>query len=249
MLAVVGRALSRVVGDRNAELLARPPHRVEGRVVEGRDVRHVVGTARQQHAAAQPVLGDPVDVGDGVIDVIQEDLPDAGAPVGRDRAEVGEPAVVRPDAGQAQLVLLGRRRTGDHGTGREERRHRVREDHLADDTVGLELAEAALVVPVARAQVAVEILVRVLVAVAPRVELVAVLRVEVLAVLLVAAAGVGVGRDQRVAIGASHLARHASLSRLNTRSAFSRRNFGHTWSRNGTSGSSVKMRSSDRPIG
>src|SRR5262245_14296525 len=38
-------------------------------------------------------------------------------------------------------------------------------------------------------------------------------------------------------------------SSLNTRTAFSRRNFGHTWSRNGTSGISLKMRSSDRPMG
>jgi len=36
---------------------------------------------------------------------------------------------------------------------------------------------------------------------------------------------------------------------LKTRSAFSRRNFGHTSSRNGTSGISPQMRSSDRPIG
>ena len=38
-------------------------------------------------------------------------------------------------------------------------------------------------------------------------------------------------------------------SSLNTDTAFSRRNFGHTWSRNGTSGSSEKIRSSERPIG
>ena len=38
-------------------------------------------------------------------------------------------------------------------------------------------------------------------------------------------------------------------SSLNTRIAFSRRNFGHTWSRNGTFGISVKMRSRLRPIG
>src|SRR5581483_10877872 len=37
--------------------------------------------------------------------------------------------------------------------------------------------------------------------------------------------------------------------RLKTFTAFSRRNFGHTWSRNGTSGSSRKIRSSDSPIG
>ena len=43
-------------------------------------------------------------------------------------------------------------------------------------------------------------------------------------------AGVRVGRDQRVAV------RHGSSLSLKTSSAFSRRNFGHTWSRNGTFG-------------
>ena len=38
-------------------------------------------------------------------------------------------------------------------------------------------------------------------------------------------------------------------SRSNTRMAVSRRNLGHTWSRNGTSGISVKMRSRLKPIG
>ena len=38
-------------------------------------------------------------------------------------------------------------------------------------------------------------------------------------------------------------------SSLNTRMALSRRNLGHTWSRNGTFGISVKMRSRLRPIG
>jgi len=38
-------------------------------------------------------------------------------------------------------------------------------------------------------------------------------------------------------------------SRPSTRMAFSRRNLGQTWSRNGTSGISRKMRSSDSPIG
>ena len=36
---------------------------------------------------------------------------------------------------------------------------------------------------------------------------------------------------------------------FNRRSAFSRRNFGHTWSRNPTDGSSLKMRSRLRPMG
>ncbi len=42
---------------------------------------------------------------------------------------------------------------------------------------------------------------------------------------------------------------YAFASRLNTRMALSRRNFGHTWSRNGTLGISVKMRSRLKPIG
>ena len=42
---------------------------------------------------------------------------------------------------------------------------------------------------------------------------------------------------------------YGSASSLNTRMAFSRRNLGHTWSRNGTSGISVKMRSRLSPIG
>ena len=81
---------------------------------------------------------------------------------------------------------------------REERRHGVREDDLADDAVGVLLAVAHLVVPVAQAAVVAEVLERVLVLAAPRVEVVEVLLLEELAVLRVAAAGVRVGRDDRV---------------------------------------------------
>ena len=105
---------------------------------------------------------------------------------------------------------------------------------------------ATFVVPVLVALLAVEITERVLVAVPPRVELVAVGGIEVLAVLLVVATGVRVGRDQEVAVDDVAV---LMTSRLNTRSAFSRRNFGHTWSRNGTSGISVKIRSRLSPIG
>ena len=90
------------------------------------------------------------------------------------------------------------RRLGEQHEAREERRHRVGEHHLADDAVGLLLAVAHLVVPVAQPAVVAEVLVRVLVLVAPGVEVVEVLRVEVLAVRGVAAAGVAVGGDDRV---------------------------------------------------
>ena len=49
--------------------------------------------------------------------------------------------------------------------------------------------------------------------------------------------------------GLERFAAHDPSVNLNTRSAFSRRNFGQTWSRKPTSGISAKMRSSDRPIG
>ncbi len=45
------------------------------------------------------------------------------------------------------------------------------------------------------------------------------------------------------------VAERAHSSSLNTRAALSWRNFGHTWSRKGTWGSSSKMRSRVRPMG
>ena len=45
------------------------------------------------------------------------------------------------------------------------------------------------------------------------------------------------------------LGRHGHPSRPKTRTAFSRRNLGHTSSLNPTCGSSEKIRSSERPIG
>ena len=104
--------------------------------------------------------------------------------------------------GEAVLVVLGLRRRREQHEAREERRHGVREDHLADDAVGVLLAVAHLVVPVAQPTVVArrEVLVGVAVLVAPRVEVVEVLLLEVLAVLRVAPTGVGVGRDDRVAV-------------------------------------------------
>ena len=96
---------------------------------------------------------------------------------------------------------LGLRRRREQHEAREERRHRVGEDHLADDAVGLLVGVAALVVPVADAQARVaQVLPRVLVLLAPRVEVGDVLRVEELAVRLVVRARVRVGRDDRVVV-------------------------------------------------
>src|ERR671934_41933 len=113
---------------------------------------------------------------------------DASSPLLVLRAPVGEPAVVGADAGQPELELLGGRRPGHERPRGEEWRHGVREDHLGDDPVGFHLGDAPNVVPVARAEIALEILERVLVRAAPAIELVAVCRVEVRAVYLVAPA-------------------------------------------------------------
>src|SRR5262249_26520172 len=99
----------------------------------------------------------------------------------------------------------------------EERRHSIGEDDLGDLTVGFEVAVAAIVVPVADAPAILQVAVGGLVSVAPRVELVAVVRVEELAVLLVAAAGVAVGGNDRVARRCTHTGR---IQRIETRFQF-----------------------------
>ena len=99
------------------------------------------------------------------------------------------------------VVVLGLGRLGEQHEAREERRHRVGEHHLGDDAVGLLLAVAHLVVPVAVPAGVTEVAEGVLVLPAPGVEVVEEPGIEVLAVLLVAAPGMAVGRDDRVALG------------------------------------------------
>ena len=134
-----------------------------------------------------------------MVDVVQEDLTDAGSPAGLAIAEILHPAVVGLEAGPATVVVLLGRRTGEEDEAGIEGRHGVGEEDLADDTVLQLVGVAALVVPVADAEVGVaEVLPRVLVLTPPGVELVAPLGIEVLAVLLVAPTGVAVRGDDRV---------------------------------------------------
>ena len=76
--AVVGRAGAAVQVDRDVEVLEHRPQRVVVRVVERLHPLHVGRDVRQQHAAAQAVLLDPLRVLDRVVDVVEEDLTDAG---------------------------------------------------------------------------------------------------------------------------------------------------------------------------
>jgi hypothetical protein len=131
------------------EVFAHLPQPVVLGVVKRLDVVDVGRDGRDQHAAAQPVLLDPVDVGDRVVDVVEEDLSDPGAPVGLAGAEVGEPPVVRANAREPVLVLVGLRRPREQHEVREERGNRVREHDFTDDAVLLEITNAPVVVPVA----------------------------------------------------------------------------------------------------
>ena len=183
-------------------LRARGPDRlVLRRVVEvdGRARRHT----GQQDPAGEPGLLAPDHLRHRVVDVVQQDLRDAGAAARRLRAEVDHPAVVRLEPGPAQLVLLRGRRRGDEVGAREERRDRVREQDLGDDAVGVEVADALVAVPVLGALrvVALQVGERVVVRREPAVVVVVVARLEVLLVRLDVGAGVTVGRDDRVAVG------------------------------------------------
>ena len=171
-------------------------------VVQGLDPLDVGWDVRDQDPAAQPVVVYPPHVRDGVVDVVEEDLPDAGPPLGAFADEVGQPAVVGPDPGQPPGIVLVGGRGGEQDEAGEEGWDGVREDHLGDHPVRLLVGPAAGAVPVADPQVGVlQVLVGVAVLVPPRVELVDERRIEVLPVLRVTAAGVGVGGDDRVVIG------------------------------------------------
>ena len=105
---VEGReAAAAVVVDHDVELLACRPQRLVDVGPQRREL--VVGRhARQQHAAGEAGFLRESHLGQRVVDVVQQDLGDAGPPAGRGRAEVGEPAVVRLQPGPSVLVL-GRR--------------------------------------------------------------------------------------------------------------------------------------------
>ena len=91
----------------------------------------------------------PAHLGERVVDVVQEDLREPGAPA-RARPRRSRPANgCAPAAGPAAFVVGGRRLERGEIALREERRHRVREQHLGDDALRLGLLQAALAVPVA----------------------------------------------------------------------------------------------------
>ena len=109
VLTEVGEAAARVDVADDVELLAEIPERLVVRVPQRQRARSSGGTFGSRIAAEDVhVLLGPADLVDRVVDVVQEDLREPGAPAGRRGAEVGEPAVVRLQPGPPALVVLGR---------------------------------------------------------------------------------------------------------------------------------------------
>jgi hypothetical protein len=199
--AVVRVARAAVDVDRHLEVLQHLPQGVVAAVVQRLHPLDVRGDVGQQDAAAQAVLLDPAHVGDRIVDIVEEDLADAGTALGKLVAPIDQPAVVGRHPGMAVAVLLVGRRLGEQHEAGEERRDGVGEHHLGGDAVCLLLGVAHLVVPVAQLPLVAQVLVRVLVLAAPGVKVRNELGVEVLPIGLVAAAGVTVGRNDRVGGG------------------------------------------------
>ncbi len=148
------------------------------------------------------MAADPSNVGDGVVQVVEEHLADAGPPLRAFGHEVGQPTVVGPDAGQAVAVVLGRGGRGEQHEAREEGGDGVGEQDLGHHPVALLVVPPPAAVPIADLQIGVlEVLVRVAVLVPPGIEVGVELGIQVVPVLGVAAAGVGIGRDDRVVLG------------------------------------------------
>jgi hypothetical protein len=82
--------------DRHLQLLDHGPQAVVGGVVERLHPVDVGRHVGQQQPAPQAVLLDPADVLDGVVDVVDEDLADAGPALGELAAPGFQPAVVEP---------------------------------------------------------------------------------------------------------------------------------------------------------
>ena len=184
--------------DDQVQVGAGGPEAIVGGAEQRRDI--AVGRHGRDEHAGEPGLGRPPGVGDRVLDVVQEHLGQPDASTRQPVAPVDQPSVVGPDARQSPSVIVAVAGwAGDELTRREERRDGVGEDDLGRDPLRLEFTVADLVVPVADLGAVLQITERVGVRLPPLGVGVPVGRVEVLGVVVTAAAGVTIGRDDRVA--------------------------------------------------
>src|SRR5579863_6295736 len=120
-----------------AMVLYGSEHPVPRRMVERLQPVGVRRDERQQDAAAQPRLGDELDILEGLVEVVRQDQSNPGAANWILRTEVLQPAIVGTDTGQAPLVVFRLRRMGRDNALPIERRHGVREYHFADDSLAV----------------------------------------------------------------------------------------------------------------
>ena len=157
---------------RHLELVAGLPQRFVTGIVQLRNTE-TGGCARQQHAAEETVVAGPAHLGDRTVDVEEIDLHHTRPASRRVVAEVDEPAVVRLEPGPSALGVgcgqRGRLR-GQRGLGIEGW-DGVGIDDLGDDAIGLEIGQSTRRVPVASAEIPLEIVVGVLIGGGPLIEL------------------------------------------------------------------------------
>ncbi|BBX60496.1 hypothetical protein MSHO_58410 [Mycobacterium shottsii] len=189
-----------MVVDHQARLRARRPERLPVLGIKRGDAG-AGDNPGQQHAAAQPQLGDLCHFGDGLVNVPEQDLAHSGAPFGGQRAEVRQPAIVCTQAGPPQFEVPGGTRWGSGQAAlREERRHRIGEDDLSRNAIGVQFCVTTIAVPVVFGVRLAEVPERIHKRLGQAVELVSVLRLEILAVVEQVRPGVAVSRNNRVPV-------------------------------------------------
>jgi len=193
-------ARAAVLAEREADLHACRPDRVERGVEEVA----AAGMQRRHQHPAEPLLLRPVDVGDGLVDVVEADRGETAEPSGRLRAEVDEPPVVR------RVRLAHENGVGGVVDAWRVERLTVREHDLRDDTLRLQIGDPARRIPLARG---VETRVdepvgRPVDAAQPLVQLLAAVGVQILAVRLPRRLHVPVDRDDRSLVRHRDLRRH-----------------------------------------
>lgn len=159
-------------------------------------VEKCVCAARPPPSVAGPRLPDPLDVGDRIVDVVDEDLAHAGSLPGCVVAEVLQPAIVGPDARQPKLVVGCVRWAREQVQGGKERGDGVGEQHLGHRSVRVGLTQPTIVVPVAGAFLPLQVAEGVLEPASPLVEFVVPLRLQITPVGVVVGSRVAVRRDQ-----------------------------------------------------
>ena len=141
---------------------------------------------------------------DRLVEVVGEDESNAGTPHRVLSAEVLQPAIMGTDASQASLIVLRFRRMSSDDAFTIERRHCIREHHLAHYPLAILVPVADAVIPVAHLLGAIMLLGRILVSATPFVECLAPYGIEILPILGVTAASMSVRGDQYVGL-LSHL--------------------------------------------